>query len=185
MYKEIDDNLRSIYKSLYDIDGVKAPYIESSTIYPSFSNTDLDLNLFNEVLDARYPVVINWPAEDVMKAIGLTNMSAMHGMSQEVIDNADKEAYIPFNSCNIDHGQNNMTIYKVPVDKHPVEETALYHHLSTFVKDICKHSKACNDKQMQNYFDTVFHHVLTSCRRYEAGNFTPHQALEIFKKKKQ
>ena len=36
---------------------------------------------------------------------------------------------------------------------------------------------------MENYFDTVFHHVLTSCRRYEAGNFTPNHALDIFKKK--
>ena len=76
MYKEINNNLLSIYKSLYNLDGIKAPCIESSAIYPSFSNTELDLNLCNEVLDARYPVVINWSAEDVMKAF--TNVSVMH-----------------------------------------------------------------------------------------------------------
>ena len=152
------------------IDHVKANLLNMGSQYPIKSSPDVQPSEFYTILNKGYPTILNWPHEMVQMAISQCNDGTFVGVgfSQEVNIHDDDENVFP---------QVDVDLNDVPQVPH--NESNLYHHMMTYVNDICKYSKK-DDVQLRKYIDIIMNNLVQKTIMRSQGVFNVNEYLQQY-----
>ena len=140
----------------------------SSDSYPVLSDEDMPLAEFENVLNSKWPIITNWPKEDLIEAARKTGMNhdAPLGMHHEFSQNIENEL---FDQC-LENNDNYSASCSGKSPSKTEEHISLYNHMLPHVKEISKYESSmsanmrrCIDLQMSNILSKSIAHAAGGC----------------------
>lgn len=166
MYRESYQRSHKYFEELDKFENLMADLIILPSSYPMFNDNQVNLSEFTTVMETRVPAILNRSQEIITEALSHMNESIILGMPQD--SNFDTTGYCYDN--NIETCVRAMVMEKNPV---PFLETNYYHHLLSYIKDICKYKKFHVDNSMMEYIDTKLNKFLSDCERFQIFEINP------------
>ena len=158
MDEKYSTGLKNSYAVLENVMGVMMPPPPDALEYPTFSEGITSLEEFTNVIDSPWPIVLNWDPQHVKDSMLMSGHTIIEGMSQDVIDFTDQVS-------DVNEYQN------IQISKHCAVESNNFQHWTSYVKDLCKYEKACNDRNFSHYVDIMLQKILTDAIGFEKGEF--------------
>ena len=161
----VPEEITQQFSFLSNINNVQSSEIKLSAPFPHKSSPEINNDDFYSVINRPYPTITNWPQEMIHLAISRCSDKTFVGvgLSQEInVDISDQ--------VNIFVEQNEQTMSN---------DNMLYHHLMSYVSDICKYTQD-NDVPFRRFLDIEMSRIIQKAILRSTNNFNAESFIETY-----
>ena len=145
--------MNASFEALQGIDYVIHEKISSENYYPAFNDPNINIQIFNDLLDSYYTKINNWDDYVVSLTIQMIGDNTNAGV---VFSQDCNSTHIePVSNMDVSIGKLPYGLLSVISGNNFDVNNSVYHHFNTYVKDLAKYVSDI-DVDMKIYLDGQF-----------------------------